>query len=599
MENGTNGSASYFGMEEYTGILLKVIAFSVVVAVAGHIPAKWALYAAITFALYLFLPSYSDTVLVVAVVFGVYAVPLLYKKILTFLATFPLAHAFPIVAKLPKYAIKEENFFDCDGASKDVAEKRKSALLRLSETWKKKFPKCIEKAAVLRGATPDLPFTAGRVFPPFNNVMKSYLDQAMLLDKTEHVDAIDIDGNKFMDISGSYGVNVCGYETYKKFIDAGWEKAREKSLFLGSFDTLVMENVEMLRKVSGHEQVTFHMSGTEAVMAAVRCARFNTKKDIAVVFGGAYHGWWDGMQPVVGNERMPGDVLCLKDMNALSMMVIKARSREIACVIINPLQCMHLNQPPPSDPVLKGDPRKGIGPTPGYGEWLRELQKTCNQYDVKLIFDEVYTGFRIHPRGAQGEYDVKADMVCYGKTLGGGMPIGVVCGPEDLMARVDKHKAARVAYAIGTFAGHPLVMACMNEFLKWNEEAEKKKAWDKMHGLIKAWVEKANAAFAEQKYPISVVNWFSVWSILYNTDGRYHWMYQYYLKEHGCNLSWVGSGRLLFSMEWTEADFDRLLEKMLAACKDMTDDGWWEKPKANIKMCLSKEMGVAVLKSLF
>jgi hypothetical protein len=115
---------------------------------------------------------------------------------------------------------------------------------------------------------------------------------------------------------------VCGYEAYKTFITAGWALAKDKGLYLGSLDETTLENIRMIKDISGLGEVSFHMSGTEAVMAAVRCARFNMKKPLVVTFGGAYHGWWDGMQPAAGNERTPTDVLCLKDMNALSLAVI-------------------------------------------------------------------------------------------------------------------------------------------------------------------------------------------------------------------------------------------------------------------------------------
>merc|ERR1712151_138870 len=171
----------------------------------------------------------------------------------------------------------------------------------------------------------------------------------------------------------------------KDFIEEGWSKAKKQGLFLGSLDNTVLDNIAMLRQISGHDEVSFHMSGTEAVMAAVRCARFNTHKPLVVTFGGAYHGWWDGMQPVAGNERIPDDVLCLKDMSDLSMKVIEARKGEIAAVLINALQCFHLNQSPPSDPVLSTNNRK-VGPTPGYREWLQKLRKTCSECGVILIF---------------------------------------------------------------------------------------------------------------------------------------------------------------------------------------------------------------------
>ena len=145
----------------------------------------------------------------------------------------------------------------------------------------------------------------------------------------------------------------------------------------------------------------------------MRCARFNQRKSLCVVFGGAYHGWWDGMQPSAGNERTPQDVLQLKDMNRLALTVIASRASEIAAVMINPLQCFHLNSSPPSDLVLQTNNRK-VGANPGYKAWLQELRQVCTDAGVLLIFDEVYTGFRVAPGGAQQVYDVKADMVCYG-----------------------------------------------------------------------------------------------------------------------------------------------------------------------------------------
>merc|ERR1719247_3642003 len=357
---------------------------------------------------------------------------MLYKKVLTLAATYPLAIVFPsVVSKiLPKYVIGEDKFFDCDGCSKEVAQQRKDAIMELSEKWKSKYPKCNEFSKELKKMISDLRFTSGRCFPAFNEVVNSYLDPSTALAKTNGPNVIDIDGNSAMDISGSYGVNVCGYEAYKGFITEGWAAAKDKGLYLGSLDKTTLENIKMIQEVSGQPEVSFHMSGTEAVMAAVRCARFNQRKPLVVTFGGAYHGWWDGMQPSAGNERTPNDVLQLKDMNALSLKVIASRASEIAAVLVNPLQCFHLNSSPPSDLVLQTNNRK-VGPTDGYKEWLQQLRKVTQEAGVLLIFDEVYTGFRVAPGGAQEAYEVKADMICYGKTLGGGLPVGVLCGGKD------------------------------------------------------------------------------------------------------------------------------------------------------------------------
>jgi len=591
-----------FGMEAHTTFFVKAIAFLLLLMTLGELTTRCYCWAATGFLLWAVMTSVGlssdDSVAAIAALLFVRALPMLYKRALTLAATYPLALILPIAKHiLPKYSITEDNFYDCDGCSTEVAQKRRVALKELSDKWKTKYPKCHDFSQELKKMISDLRFTSSRCFPAFNEVVQKYLDPSMALDRTEGVDVVDLDGNSSMDVSGSYGVNVCGYETYKEFIEQGWKTAKKAGLFLGSLDKVVLENISMLQKISGHPEVSFHMSGTEAVMCAVRVARFNTKRKMCVTFGGAYHGWWDGMQPVVGNDRIPADVLCLKDMSPLSLKVIELRASEIAAVLINPLQCFHLNQSPPSDPILSSNNRN-VGTTPGYKEWLHKLRKVCTECNIPLIFDEVYTGFRLEPRGAQGAYDVKADIVVYGKTLGGGLPIGICCGPKDLMQRGDKLKAARINYVIGTFAGHPFVMATMNAFLKWLQTPETVKSYDTMHENIDRFISKANSSFKEKGYPIQLTSWFSVWSILYSDPGRYHWMFQYYLKDAGVNLSWVGTGRLLFSLEWQHKDYDRLLERLFVACEAMKKGGWWDPPVANIKQKLGVEVATAVAKNV-
>merc|ERR1719421_701853 len=522
----------------------------------------------------------------------------MYQLVLTLLATFPLTISFPwIVDILPRFSIKKSDFFNADGASAETAAKRKAALEQLQKRWSSKYSQCLKFGESLKTLISDVRFTSGRCFPPFNQVTNEYLDPSMALAKTDGPNVIDIDNNSALDISGSYGVNVCGYEAYKKFITQGWETAKDKGLYLGSLDETTLENIKMIQKVSGLGEVSFHMSGTEAVMAAVRCARFNQEKPLVVTFGGAYHGWWDGMQPSAGNERTPHDVLCLKDMNPLSLATIRSRSSEIAAVLINPLQCFHLNASPPSDLVLSTNKRK-VGAKAGYRAWLHKLRKVCTDNGVLLIFDEVYTGFRVAPKGAQEAYDVKADIVTYGKTLGGGLPVGVCCGNKAAMTRADPKKAARVAYVIGTFAGHPAVMGSMNAFLKWHSRPETPKLYVSMHSKIDAFVAKANKAFKAAGYPLELANWFSVWSMMYTKPGRYHWMLQYYMRDAGVALSWVGTGRCLFALDWTEADYEELLKRMLTACAAMKAGGWWEPPVADPKKSVGLEFTKAILKSL-
>jgi glutamate-1-semialdehyde 2,1-aminomutase len=152
----------------------------------------------------------------------------------------------------------------------------------------------------------------------------------------------DLDGHWSLDVGGSYGVNVAGFERYKEWMHKGWERVQELGPVLGPLHPLVADNIALLKSVSQMDEVSFHMSGTEAVMAAVRLARFNTRRKLIVCFSGAYHGWWDGVQPGLGSEHSLDDCLTLKDLHSAALAVIRRRAKEIAGVLVNPVQAFHL-----------------------------------------------------------------------------------------------------------------------------------------------------------------------------------------------------------------------------------------------------------------
>jgi len=194
---------------------------------------------------------------------------------------------------------------------------------------------------------------------------------------------------------------------------------------------------------------------------------------------------------------------------------------------------------------------------------------------VPLIFDEVYTGFRLAPGGAQKYFGVRADMVVYGKTVAGGMPIGVVCATKTLMRRFDPKRPMRVAYVVGTFSAHPVVMGAMNEFLRWVTDPTTASLYDEMNDRCAQWAQSTNHALADAALPVRVVNLASIWTVLFTEPGRYNWLLQYYLRAEGVTLSWVGTGRCLGTMDFTEKDYTALQAKLVAAARAMQADGWW------------------------
>jgi len=340
------------------------------------------------------------------------------------------------------------------------------------------------------------------------------------------------------------------------------------------------------------------MSGTEAVMCAVRLARFNTRRPLVVQFSGAYHGWWDGVQPGPGSERPVGDVLNLKDMNPASLALIRARASEIACVLVSPLQGLNPNNSPPSDLVLMDSKmRQAEESVRLYTAWLKQLRETCTQAGVPLLFDEVYTGFRMAPGGAQAFYGVQADFVVYGKTLGGGMPCGVVCGRRELMRRFDPTRPLRVAYVIGTFSAAPLTLGCIAAFLEWLQSDAGKKEYATAQTATDDFITRTNKALIAEGLPLRLQNLTTVWTVLFTCPGRYHWLFQYYLRAEGVALSWVGTGRCLFSLDFAPKDYEALETKLIAAARRMRDDGWWYAGVSSKQ--IKRRMGLEFAKQVF
>jgi glutamate-1-semialdehyde 2,1-aminomutase len=244
-------------------------------------------------------------------------------------------------------------------------------------------------------------------------------------------------------------------------------------------------------------------------------------------------------------------------------------------VLVNPLQALHPNSAAPADSSLVDSGRRAGFDREAYRAWLLRLRDICTERGIVLIFDEVFLGFRLAPGGAQEYFGVRADLVTYGKTLAGGLPIGVVCGRRDLMKRYRLDRPADICFARGTFNAHPYVMAAMDAFLRRLERPDVRAIYE---GLDETWSRRAQALNAEMNaagLPIWFANLSSIWTVLYTAPSRYNWMYQFYLRAEGIALSWVGTGRLIFSFNYTEDDFQEVARRFVRAAEAMREDGWW------------------------
>ncbi len=278
----------------------------------------------------------------------------------------------------------------------------------------------------------------------------------------------DIDGNEFIDIVSGFGQTAFGHAP--DFVLDAINKQMAKGFAIGPQSDLAGRVAEHFAKFTGHERVTFCNTGSEAVMAAMRVARAVTGRDRIVVFSNDYHGQFDEVLikgrnragPPVALPIAPGIPRSgLSNMTVLryggqdSLDWIRTNLDEIAAIIIEPVQSRH----PEHRPV----------------EFVRELRVLADLGGAALVFDEVVTGFRVHKRGMQGIWDIRADLATYGKIVGGGMPIGVLAGDARFMNSLDggpwsygdasKPEAAPTFFA-GTFVRHPLVLAAVDATLR-------------------------------------------------------------------------------------------------------------------------------------
>ncbi|MGY0393163.1 glutamate-1-semialdehyde 2,1-aminomutase [Bizionia sp. KMM 8389] len=269
---------------------------------------------------------------------------------------------------------------------------------------------------------------------------------------------IDEDNNKYIDYINSWGPMILGH-AFPPVVEAVIEKTKLGTSF-GTPTEIETEIAELaVSMVPNIDKIRFVNSGTEACMSAVRLARGYTGKDKIIKFAGCYHGHSDSFliqagsgAVTFGSPNSPGvtkgtakDTLLARYNDLANVKeLIEANLGEIACIILEPVA-------------------GNMGCIPPKADFLQGLRNLCSQHDILLIFDEVMTGFRLAKGGVQELYNIQADIVCFGKVIGGGLPVGAFAAKEEIMNYL---APLGPVYQAGTLSGNPLAMAAGLAMLK-------------------------------------------------------------------------------------------------------------------------------------
>ena len=260
----------------------------------------------------------------------------------------------------------------------------------------------------------------------------------------------DVDGKEYVDLIGSWGPLILGHCC--EAVEQAVSDAIRKGLSFGAPTAAEVEMAQLVCEMTGIEMVRMVNSGTEAVMSALRLARGATGRSKIIKFAGCYHGHTDAMLVKAGSgaltggapdsagvpAEIAGDTLTASYNDLASVdALLRANPGQVAAVIVEPVAA-------------------NMGVVPPQPGFLQGLRKLCDENGSLLIFDEVITGFRLAPGGAQEYFGVRADLVTYGKIIGGGMPVGAYGGSRKLMEQV---APLGPVYQAGTLSGNPVAMA--------------------------------------------------------------------------------------------------------------------------------------------
>ncbi len=382
----------------------------------------------------------------------------------------------------------------------------------------------------------------------------------------------DVDGNEYVDLTMGFGTNLLGHAP--AFITAALEEQLKLGMEVGPQSPLAGKVAKLLCEMTGADRAAFTNTGSEAVLAAVRLARTVTGRTRIATTGG-FHGINDEVlvrANVVDGERRsapvaPGipehivrDVLVADYGTAEGLELLRAHAHELAAILVEPVQSRR--------PDLQ--PR----------EFLHAVRKIATQAGCALIFDEVITGFRCHPGGAQAYFGVQADLATWGKIMGGGLPVGAITGKAEYMDALDggawqygdgSFPEVGVTFFAGTYIRHPLTMAASWAILN-HLKREGAGLQRELSARAAEMVGELNRFFVESGVPLHLENFASLFYPHFDDEIKFGSLLYFHLRARGIHI-WEGRPCFL-STAHTEADVAFIVAAFKDSVREMQAGGF-------------------------
>lgn len=452
----------------------------------------------------------------------------------------------------------------------ELDDKQMAFLAKLTKDYNEKTKKSKEQTQQHRRYMAD-----PRVVSGFRPLTKEVV-YPIVINRSKGSRLWDVDGNEYIDALNGFGSNMLGYQpdVLKQAVLAQMELGYE----IGPQHELAGEVCKLMCEFTNHDRTALCNTGSEAVLGAMRVARTVTGRPLIVAFSGSYHGIMDEVI-VRGTKKLktvPAASGILSD-NVQNMLIldygtdealriIKERADEIAAVLVEPVQ----SRRPEFQPI----------------EFLKKLRVVTEDAKVCLVFDEVISGFRFHPGGTQALFGVKADLGTYGKVIGGGMPVGAICGKAEYMDALDggfwqygddSVPEVGVTYFAGTFVRHPLALAACMASLQYMKDRGPA-LQEKLTGLATRLKNGMDATCKKENLPLTVVGYASLWRLKFLEEIPYSELLFTLMRLRGIHV--LDGFPCFMTDAHTEEDVDTMIAAFNASIADMIEAGFFKAQNA-------------------